>query len=101
MGIEVIGLGAPGEITITPPMEITRGITKQREYCYTHYIIFECDSRIYIAGWQNENWKMINENVIVPSSYVLRLASSRQLFNKMSLGDVEKHAYYAFMNGAR
>ena len=101
MTIGNIGRFGSGEITITPGMEITRGTTTYSGYCYTHYIIFESDGEIFIAGDQSLNWNDVNGNVVVPSTYVLRLARNRQTFHKMPLSEIEENAYCAYMNGAR
>lgn len=101
MTIGNIGRFGSGEITITPDMEITRGTTTYSGYCYTHYIIFESDGKIYITGNSSPNWDDAGGNVVVPATYVLLLAHNREAFNKMSFNDIQANAYCAYMNGAR
>jgi len=101
MALDNIGRNGSGKITITPAMEITRGTTTYSGYCYTHYIIFEVDGEIYITGTQSSYWDSVDGNVVVPSTYVLRLARNREAFNKMPLSEIEENAYCACMNGAR
>lgn len=88
------------EIIITPDMEITRGTTTYGEYCYTHYIVFYYKDSIYITGKQN-SWKTQNGNVVVDSSYTLRLARNWEEFKDIPLDRIQRSAYNAYMTGAR